>query len=93
MAIPQEALLVAELEAVQVEGLLVSGLQAREAQAHVDTGVQVLWGELVHPGQEVLAQPLHQLAVCHWYALKKRKGQVRSQGQTTGTFSRAFSRE
>lgn len=60
---PQEALLVAELEAVQVVGLLGPGLQAREAQAHVDTGVQLLRGEPVHPGQEALAQSLHQVAV------------------------------
>ena len=47
---PQEALLVSKLEAVQVVGLLGPSLQAREAQAHVDTGVQLLWGEPVHPG-------------------------------------------
>lgn len=50
MTIPQEALLIIELEAVQVEGLLGPGIKAGEAQAHVDTGVQLLQGELVHPG-------------------------------------------
>ena len=72
MAGPQEALLVAELEAVQVVGLLGPSLQAREAQAHVDTGVQLLRGEPVHPGQEALAQPLHQRAVHLGYLLGKR---------------------
>lgn len=67
MAIPQESLLVIELEAVQVEGLLVPGIQAGEAQAYIDTGVQVFWRELVHPGQEALAQTMHQLAVHLWY--------------------------
>lgn len=47
---PQEALLVSKLEAVQVVGLLGPSLQAREAQAHEDTGVQLLRGEPVHPG-------------------------------------------
>ena len=83
MAGPQEALLVAELEAVQVVGLLGPSLQAREAQAHVDTGVQLLRGEPVHPGQEALAQPLHQRAVHLGYLLGKRRGQVRGQGQAT----------
>ena len=81
MAGPQEALLVAELEAVQVVGLLGPSLQAREAQAHVDTGVQLLRGEPVHPGQEALAQPLHQRAVHLGYLLGKRRGQVRVQGE------------
>lgn len=83
MARPQEALLVAELEAVQVVGLLGPSLQAGEAQAHVDTGVQLLRGEPVHPGQEALAQPLHQRAVHLCYFLGKRTGQVRSQGHAT----------
>lgn len=91
MAGPQEALLVAELEAVQVVGFLGPSLQSREAQAHVDTGVQLLRGEPVHPGQEALAQPLHQRAVHLGYLLGKRRGQVRGQGQaTSGILPRSF---
>lgn len=93
MARPQEALLVAELEAVQVVGFLGPSLQSREAQAHVDTGVQLLRGEPVHPGQEALAQPLHQRAVHLGYLLGKRRDQVRGQGQaTSGILSRSFPR-
>lgn len=83
MAIPQEALLVIDLEAVEVEGLLGAGLHAGEAQAHIDTGVQVLQRELVHPGQEALAETLHQAAVHLGDVLRKRTGHVRSQGQAT----------
>lgn len=73
-------MLVTEFEDVQIEGLPGPGLQAGEAQTHVDTGVQVLQREPVHPGQEALAQPLHQLAIHLWYFLGKRTDQVRSQG-------------
>lgn len=82
-AIPQEALLVVELEDVQIEGLPGPGLHAGEAEAHVDTGVQVLQGQPVHPGQEALAQPLHQLPIHLWYFFGKRTGQVRLQSQAT----------
>lgn len=82
-AIPQDVLLVLELEAVKVEGLHVPSLHTGEAQAHIDTGVQLLLGNLIHPRQEVLAHPLYQLAVHMRYFLGKRTGQVRSQGQAT----------
>lgn len=81
--IPQEALLIIKLEAVKVEVLFGPSLHAREAQAHIEAGVQVLWGQLVHPRQEVLAQLLYQLTVHLWYYLGKKMVQVRSQSHTT----------
>lgn len=68
---------------MQVEVLLGPRLQAGEAQAHIDAGVQVLQGKPVHPRQEVLAQLLYQMAVHLWYFLGKKMVQVRSQGQAT----------
>lgn len=59
--------MITKLEAVQVQIFLGPSLQAGEAQAHIDAGVQVLPGELVHPGQQLLAKPLHQLTIQLWY--------------------------
>lgn len=42
LAIPQEALLVMELEAVKVEVLLGPSLHAGKSQANEDAGVQLL---------------------------------------------------